>query len=140
MGALVSNHDDGTWYMATEIDPSATTELTVPVLAGGSFEIGTCTYTVADGKAVATFTFDVPEESMTITAAYTGALRKLEEELPAGTLSKAVLENNTLTIDLPAADGAVYVIARLDCVLDIDYVMETYQAHPSQMAIFQAHQ
>ena len=140
MGRMVADFDSQTWYMATEINTASELPVTVPVLAGGSFEIGTCTYTVANGKVNASFDFSVDEENLVISDVYTGVLAceadDLPDELPAGALSKAVLENNTLVIDLPAAAETVCVVARLDCVLYYDYVQETYQSSPSQHASF----
>ncbi|MBR5546612.1 MAG: hypothetical protein IKU70_06490, partial [Clostridia bacterium] len=136
MGKLMSNPADGTWYMATEINPAANKEFSVPVLAGASFEIGTCNYKVENGKVTANFEFDTDAETMTINGVYAGTVKELTDALPLGVLHETAFENNTMEISLPVTgEGELYLITRIDCELDISYVEETYQS--SQLEKFQ---
>jgi len=143
MGKLVGSPDEHSWYMATEIDPTADAQFTVPVLAGASFEIGTCTYKVSNGKLTASFDFSIDEDSLKINGVQAGTTNELPETLPAGTLAPVGFDNKVVEINLPDIDSeeaggsSLYAIICLDCELDIDYAMETYQSVVTQHAEFE---
>ena len=137
MGRLMADEENNTWYMGTRINAAENTQFTVPVLAGGSFEIGSCTFTVENGKAKADFTIDVPEEEITITSVDAGMVDRLTDEVPESALSEVDFENKSVEFELPA-EGTVYLITRINCVLDVAHVEDSYQSEWS--AEFEKHQ
>ncbi|MBR6709737.1 MAG: hypothetical protein IKL84_08695, partial [Clostridia bacterium] len=139
MGKLSADDETKTWYMSTEISlEDGVTEFTRPILAGASFEIGTVTYTVEDGKVTATFAFDVDEESLVFKGASAATLTERKNKLPDGALKAEAFEENTIVYDLTGYEDqkTFYLVAQLDCELSIDYVMETYQSDDLQYEAF----
>ena len=144
MGKLHHDDEDETWYMSTmiELDDEATEPVTFtrPVLAGASFEIGTCTYTVDGAKVTAAFDFSVDAESLNVKGASAATLTERRNAIPDGALVPVAFENNTIEYDLSSfeKEKRFYLVAQLDCELDIDYVMETYQSDDAQHAEFKS--
>ncbi|MGN0996866.1 MAG: hypothetical protein ACI4PG_08140 [Candidatus Ventricola sp.] len=137
MGDMVSN-DKGEWYIQTEIDLDNFQPITVPVLAGNSFVIGSCTYTMENGELVQTFDFVDDDGDITITNVGTALL----DERGRGNTTLAYVPHHDLQGDgsirdsLAGKSGKVYVVTRIDCEMDIDYAMETYQSDPANYRKF----
>ena len=143
MGDMVAREerhdDDRDWFIQTEIDLDNFTELTVPILAGNSFEIGTCTYTIENGELFQTLSFVGDEESVIINGVKTAILEERGDSRTDLTLNTQNLSDSGVIMDeLNGATGKVYVVTQIDCVLDIGYCMETYQSDPDNHAKFTA--